>query len=272
MAVHAAACANLYIHEIAMHVEHNVDDFRPGILSENTRRSLDLVTSAHVRALSTILEASQRVLETYVSLDLDLARSLPNMYIVWNTYAMVVLIKLHWVVHAPDSKFGSIFFPDLKASHYIDAMLVKLAQVSEGGQGPCAEAFGFVYQKLKMWHMHRAGQFADDDKDADTMDQRRQQATNILSSDTADIFRSTKDSTISNMDAERQQREASTNLAIVPPQFPLERQSLASNLNSAYDAASYGNTNWDQFNFSAEELNVFDVYMNNASGWMGYLL
>jgi hypothetical protein len=43
------------------------------------------------------------------------------------------------------------------------------------------------------------------------------------------------------------------------------------NLNAAYDAASYGNTNWDQFNFSTEEMNMFDVYMNN-SGYMGYLL
>jgi len=44
-----------------------------------------------------------------------------------------------------------------------------------------------------------------------------------------------------------------------------------SNLNAAYDAASYGNTNWEQFNFSTEEMDMFDVYMNN-SGWMGYLL
>lgn len=269
MVEHTVACATLYIHEIALHVEHNVDDFRPGVFPTNSSKPLDFVTSGHIDALTVILHACHKVLDLYISFDVEFARSLPNVVIVWTTYASVVLVKLHGFVHDPMSKFGSIFLADLKTEYYLDTMLRKLAEVADGGHGPCAEAFGFVYRKLKMWHMHRAGRFTDDERTPDEQELQRRQAASILRSSPASIMHSTKDSNLQAMDAQQLRNEARSAMM---PNLQAEKPILTSDLNAAYDAASYGNTNWDQFNFSVEELNMFDLYMNNASGWMGYLI
>ncbi|KIW83329.1 hypothetical protein Z517_02574 [Fonsecaea pedrosoi CBS 271.37] len=271
LAQHQAACLNLYIHEIAVHYDHNVDDFRPGVSQLEQRRAPDFVTSAHIEALSTLLESSQRVLDVYLSLEVKCARNLSNIYIVWNAYAVVVLIKLHWIFSSSESKFGSIFVPDLKTGYYLDAIIHRLGEVSAGGMNPCAEAFGFVFMKLKIWHMHRSGQLSDDEQGQDDQT-RRQRASSILRQDPASIIASVK----------RMPYPGPENIASAPPARPYTPALLpgggwsnvdkfGANLNAAYDAASYGNTNWDQFNFSTQELDMFDVYMNN-SGWMGYLL
>ncbi|KIW22930.1 uncharacterized protein PV07_11175 [Cladophialophora immunda] len=268
---HQAACLNLYIHEIAVHYDHNVDDFRPGVPPLEQRRAPDFVTSAHIEALSTLLESSHRVLDTYLSLEVKCARNLSNLYIVWNAYAVVVLIKLHWIFNSPESKLGSVFVPDLKTGYYLDAVLNRLGEVSAGGGNPCAEAFGFVFMKLKIWHIHRSGQLSDDEQGQDDQTRRRR-ASSILRQDPASIIASAK----------RMEYPGLGSAANLPPTRPYTPALLpgggwtnvdkfGSNLNAAYDAASYGNTNWDQFNFSTEELDMFDIYMNN-SGWMGYLL
>jgi len=266
---HTAACATLYIHEIAIHVEHNIDEFRPGVLPLNLCKSIEFVTSGHIEALSIILTACHTVLDIYISFDVAFARSLPILVMVWSTYAVVVLVKLHWMVYDPASKFGSVFLADLKTEYYVDAMLKKLAEVAEGGHGPCAEAFGFVYKKLKMWHMHRAGRFTDDEKTAGSGDQQQRQAARILLGTPASIMHSTSDEVIRDMNAVHS-ITAVPNTSI--PNIQAEKSALQTDLNAAYDAASYGNTDWDQFTFSVEELNMMDLYMSNGSGWMGYLI
>jgi hypothetical protein len=250
-------------------VEHNIDDFRPGVYPLNHCQSLDFVTSGHIEALSIILDACHKVLDIYISLDIEFARSLPNVLVVWSTYAIVVLVKLHWMVHDPLSKFGSVFLADVKTEYYLDAMLKKLGEIAEGGHGPCAEAFGFVYQKLKMWHMHRAGRFTDDEKTFGSEDYQHRQAARILKGSPGSIMNSTQDEARRTIDAEQAKIELRNTST---PATQAERPIPTSDLNAAYDAASYGNTNWEQFNFSVEELNMFDLYMNNASGWMGYLI
>ncbi|EXJ73945.1 uncharacterized protein A1O5_02239 [Cladophialophora psammophila CBS 110553] len=265
---HQSACLNLYIHEIAIHYDHNVDDFRP-LPQLEQRRAPDFITSGHVQALSTLLASSHQVLDTYLSLEVECARNLSNLYIVWNAYAVVVLVKLHWIFNSPDSRFGSVFVPDLKTGYYLDAILNRLGEVSAGGSNPCAEAFGFVFMKLKIWHMHRTGQLSDDEQGHDDQS-RRQRASSILRQDTASILASAKQMEYPGNAVNLQPTRPFTP-ALLPGGAWSNVDKFGSNLNAAYDAASYGNTNWDQFNFSTEELDMFDIYMNN-SGWMGYLL
>lgn len=252
------------MHEIAIHCDHNVDDFGPGTSSNGLRKAPDFISPSHIDALSTLLESSHRVLNNYLALDTDFARSLCTMYIVWNTYAVVVLIKLHWIVNAPDSELGSVFVSNIKAEYYLDAILTKLTEISANGRSPCAEAFGFVYKKLKIWHCHRAAQLTDDSQGEEC---RRERASSVLRQDPLQIIASAKAIDYSGS------LPGNSSPAILPggQWTNAPDRLMASNLNAAYDAASYGNTNWDEFNFSSEEMNVFDVYMNNT-GWMGYLL
>ncbi|KIV91777.1 hypothetical protein PV10_06283 [Exophiala mesophila] len=268
---HVAAYTNVYIHEIALHQEHNVDDFRLSDTVPAQPKNSDGFTASHIDALSTIMRSTHELLDIYLSLEIDYARSIPNLYIVWNTYAMVVLIKLHWLIYAPDSKLGAIYSPELKVTFYLDAILTRMAQLAEGGQAPCAEAFGFVWQKLKMWHMHRSGQFSEDELDVGDIEARRRQATNNLSGPLMQVIATTKANIATGINSGPRPMTPAF-LTGYPPNQNFDRAIPSSNLNAAYDAATYGNTNWDQFNWTAEELNLFDVNMTKDSGWMGYLL
>ena len=299
---HHAACLSLYIHEIAIHQDHNVDDFRPAAHQTRGPPEVDVVSAVHVEALSILLTSSHQVLDTYLSLNTDFVRTLSNLYIVWSAYAVVVLIKLHWLFNSPDSKFGATFLPDIKASHYLDAILDRLSEISADGKSPCATAFGFVFTKIKVWHLHRSSQFSDDNLQGDPDASPRKHdpdSTNALLRQTpVQIMTSVKKipweipglaQPVSTAGSSASATVASATAGGPPtrpftPAFmpggtwsnvdrfhPAIGNQLGHNLNVAYDVASYGNTNWDQFNFSTEELDMFDVYMNN-SGWMGYLL
>ncbi len=263
------ACTNLYIHEIALHREHTrFEEVLPG-KPDSEVYGPERITSRHIDALTTLLESSHAVLDTYLSFGVVLARSLPNLYIVWNAYAMVILIKLHWIIACPESKLGSMFSPDLRTEYYLDALLSMLNDMSAGGQSPCAEAFGFVFKKLKIWHLHRGGQWSDDEQGQD-LESRRRRATQIVQSDPLSIIASAKRASFTR-DVPSSSSPSDLPPVLPPPQRIMMDSTLGSNLNAAYDAANYGNTNWEQFNFSTEEMDMFDVYMNNT-GWMGYLL
>lgn len=274
--IHHSSCVNLYVHEIALHQNHNVDDFHHSRLNWE-RKEPSVITSLHVDALATLLQSSHKILDTYLSLEVSCARILPNLYIVWNAYAMVILIKIHWLVNCPDSKVGSLFAAEVRTEFYLDAIQSKLNEVSADGHSPCAEAFGFVFMKLRIWHYHRGGLTSDDEQGGPGGNDecRRQKGSQLFQSTPMSFVTSLKNAPIplSAGASELQQSQGTGNLPL--PNLPHQRFTVAdtvgSNLNAAYDAASYGNTNWDQFNFSTEEMDMFDVYMNN-SGWMGYLL
>jgi hypothetical protein len=258
------------MHEIALHFDHNVDDFRPGQLGYE-RPGPDTLTSLHIDAFTTLLTGSHKMLDIWLSLDVRCARSLPNLYIVWNAYAVVILIKIHWIVNGPDSKVDSISSADVKTEFYLDAMMNKLTQMSAESHSPCAEAFGFLFKKLKIWHQHRGGMNSDDEQGTNDSESRRQRGSQLFGSDSFSFVQSVKNTT--EYSRSTPQPQAAYPLPTLPHQrFMMGDGGLhGSNLNAAYDAASYGNTNWEQFNFSTEEMDMFDVYMNN-SGWMGYLL
>lgn len=169
---HMASSLNLYLHEIAIHHDHNVDDFKPGDAdmaatrygdrphstshnSTPTSTGASYVTTRHISALSACLDSCHTILDSYLALPLDTARNIPNLGIVWNTYAAVALIKLHGVLHAPESRFAVVFTPDLRVEWYLDSLIERLEQVSADGKCPPAEAFVFVVRKLKTWFKHR---------------------------------------------------------------------------------------------------------------------
>jgi hypothetical protein len=276
------------MHEIACHQDHNVDDFRPAATAAECHRGFDITNASQITALSTLLRSSHEVLDTWLSVDVECARTLANLYIVWCAYAVVILIKLYWLFNKAESNECSLLFADLKAEHYVDAMLDRLGQMSAEGKSPCAAAFGFVFTKLKIWHLHRSGQLPNDDPSVVRVGQ--QPLSSVFQQDPVQIFQTAKRMQVvpkvgpAGSTAGFPQSQAMSDIGkfpaamlpgsqwntMTPERFP-PTQHGGQNLNAAYDAANYGKTNWDQFNFSAEEMDMFDVYMNN-SGWMGYLL
>ncbi|KIW19662.1 hypothetical protein PV08_00236 [Exophiala spinifera] len=264
---------DLYIHEVALHWEHSIDDWRPGNI-EHERKEPETITSVHIDALATLLSSSHKLLDNYLSFDLFLVRNLPNLYIVWVAYAMVVLIKIHWIVFGPGSLVNSIFATEIKTDYYLDSIINKIAQVTAEGRCPCADAFRFVFMKLKTWHRHLGGSMNSDDEQGHDAEARRQRgAAQFFRSEPLTLLQNMSKDETSSSNPERAQVHpvTSTSTSLSYQRYMMADGYLGTNLNAAYDAASYGNTNWDEFNFSTEEMDMFDVYMAN-SGWMGYLL
>ena len=126
------ATVDLYIHEIAIHFDHNVDDFRPPPIMTDEPHNSDFVTPAHIDSLITCMENIHKSFDSFFEMDVETIRNLPNLFFVRNAYAAVALIKMDGVLHTKGSKFGPIFAPNLKVESYLDTMIEVQERAAEG--------------------------------------------------------------------------------------------------------------------------------------------
>jgi hypothetical protein len=159
---------NLYMHEVAMHVDHNVEEFKPPFTEEGLRGSGlpsrdDTVplTRAHVDALSTCLTSVDGVFEAFFSVDIEVVRALPILYFVRIAYAVVVLIKMYFAAAKPNSELGKVIKRDeMKVEHYLDGLLEKFRATAADDKSRPAAKFLMVLVMLKTWfHRSKAGGF-----------------------------------------------------------------------------------------------------------------
>ena len=154
-----SAIINLYMHEIAMHHNHNIDDFKPPFNiapQDPANGEPDFVTPAHIDSLTICTESIHLAFDSFLSMDTNLVRQLPTIFFVRNSYAAVALIKMFSAVSAPSSKFGTVFKPaDLKVEYYLNGLIEKLAKASEGNQSRVSNKFSFIFNMLKSWHAKR---------------------------------------------------------------------------------------------------------------------
>jgi hypothetical protein len=156
---HMESIINLYMHEIAMHNNHNIDDFKPPYNiapSEAGPDEPDAITPAHIESLTICQESIHGAFNSFLALDPKVIRCLPTIFFVRNSYAAVALIKMYTAVNAKGSKFGTIFKPqDLRVEYYLDALIGQFAKVAERNQSRVAHKFGFIFNMLKSWHSKR---------------------------------------------------------------------------------------------------------------------
>src|SRR5882724_8228226 len=101
---------NLYMHEVALHVDHNIEEFKPpftedalGGVGVGEQASL---SSAHIAALSVCLNSVDGIFATFMELDVEAVRCLPVINFVRIAYAVVVLIKMYFTAAKPNSGLG----------------------------------------------------------------------------------------------------------------------------------------------------------------------
>lgn len=127
---------NLYMHEVALHVDHNVDEFQPPFTEEklfgsNSKEST-LLSSAHISALSACLTSIDGVFETFLNLEVDAVRNLPIFHFVRTAYAIIVLIKMYFSAASLNSELGKVIDKDhMKVEQYLDGLLEKFRAAAE---------------------------------------------------------------------------------------------------------------------------------------------
>jgi hypothetical protein len=153
---------NLYMHEVAMHVDHNVEEFNPPFTEEKLRGPDNAdqqpsrpLTPAHISALSTCLTSIDGIFESFLSLDVDTIRALPVMHFVRIAYAVVVLIKMHFAAATPGSELGKVIDKDnMKVEQYLDGLLEKFKAIVVDNKSRPGSKFLMVLIMLKTW-FHR---------------------------------------------------------------------------------------------------------------------
>ena len=153
---------NLYMHEVAMHVDHNVDEFKPPFSEDSLRGDTqrpEPLTPHHISALSTCLDSVDGIFQVFLKLDAETIRCLPVSHFVRVAYAVVVLIKMFFIAATPNSELGKVIDKNnMKVEYYLDGLVeVFRAAASEEKSRPAAK-FLVVLMMLKTWfHRQRDG-------------------------------------------------------------------------------------------------------------------
>ncbi|KAI9821143.1 MAG: hypothetical protein M1827_003877 [Pycnora praestabilis] len=147
----------LYMHEIALHVDHNVEDFKPPF-TEDAMKELgqqnqpELLNSAHVGALAVCLTSIHRIFDGYLSFNVLTTRTLPIFHYVRVSYAMVVLIKMYFAATTPNSELGKVIRKeDMKVEHYLDSLVASFKASGGNEKARPASKFLMVFVMLKTW-------------------------------------------------------------------------------------------------------------------------
>jgi hypothetical protein len=153
---------NLYMHEVAMHVDHNVDEFKPPFSEDSLcgdAQKPEPLTPHHVNALSTCLDSVDGIFETFLKLDAETIRCLPVAHFVRVAYAVVVLIKMYFNAATPNSELGKVIDKNnMKVEYYLDGLVELFGAAAAEEKSRPASKFLVVLMMLKTWfHRQRDG-------------------------------------------------------------------------------------------------------------------
>ena len=143
------------MHEVAMHINHNVDDFRAPFTEESIKAASGqsiILSPAHSAALCDCMTSVHGMFRTFFSFDPSMIRALPIFYFVRIAYAVVVLIKLYFAVTAPGSEVAKIFSKeDLEVESHLDNLLRLFHSIKEEDAFRPANKFLMILAQLCEW-------------------------------------------------------------------------------------------------------------------------
>ncbi|OTB01927.1 hypothetical protein M426DRAFT_323140 [Hypoxylon sp. CI-4A] len=152
---HAASAADLYMHQVAVKVyTYQMNAWLKNKEKYGSNHPLPLFTATHTDALCRCVKAGTDALNIYLSLEDDLVRSLPNVFLIWNLGAAVGLIKLgHFIKDISHyERSGNDIFDPPSPSNLLEAVIQKLTHLSRNGCFLQARPFIFAFKKIKTWY------------------------------------------------------------------------------------------------------------------------
>ncbi|KAH7120833.1 hypothetical protein B0J11DRAFT_532686 [Dendryphion nanum] len=143
---------NLYVHEIALHHNQSAADFQPPFPSETFTSGVgnkDSIGPAHISALGECLTATHGILDTILSVPLEILLTLPVIFCVRAIYAIVCLMKM-WVSVTSSGEVGNIIKQEHLGIESYTERLVEMfnAIVTRDAQSPHGK-FYFVAKRLQ---------------------------------------------------------------------------------------------------------------------------
>ena len=160
---------SLYLHEIALHSQSNVEDFKAPFTEESFRTSAGqaVLGPEHVEALTACKAACRNILDTFLSYEQDTVYILPVIFCMFSTtrsdcltltcclavrciYAVVVLIKLYIAAKSPGEMCNIIKTDDLGVESYIERMYNLFKSFMERDSNSPHSKFLYVMERLQI--------------------------------------------------------------------------------------------------------------------------
>ncbi|OKL62911.1 hypothetical protein UA08_01199 [Talaromyces atroroseus] len=153
---HAENIVNIYMHEIAMHNDHNIDDFTPpfstGIQSDF---NIEKAATAQIDALTACLTSIHTALDCILHIEPADLICLPTVFYARTAYAFIALLKMFSAISS-DKGLARVFsLSDLKLEEYFDNMISHLKLTSTKPGGRTASRFSMVLNLLRNWFNNR---------------------------------------------------------------------------------------------------------------------
>ena len=148
---HVYANVNLYIHETALHSEHNIDRFRsPPAIEEVTSLLQDFdIAPARIDSLCICLDSIHACFDAFLNFDVDTIRCLSNLYFVRTGYAALAFKAIADLCEVQSSHRRPFPHLNVQFDAYMDAMIRVLTEAGQDSKSNIAFAFSMVLRKIK---------------------------------------------------------------------------------------------------------------------------
>lgn len=156
---------NIYLHEIALHPDHDAEDFRPPFfiaVKLPSTQPQTVLTPPYINAIIQCITSADDLITTFLNMSVREILQCPTLVFVRVIYASVILIKLSISAAMPSSELGNILDPaSNKVETYLEQLLIHLkavATLEDGGRHALSSRFLGILTKLKFWFQHQKPQ------------------------------------------------------------------------------------------------------------------
>lgn len=171
-----------------------------------------------------------------------------------------------------------IGIPETTTEQFLDALIIRLAEISAEGYCLAAREFHSVFKRLKLWELHRKARHSQEHPGSDLV--AADSGTKGVSSKSALYnFRNTttwKDAQLLRENDKEfgfspsDQFETQLQPTVISPSRSTQDRITATDMSSPFEATASGEVRWEDITFDIDEANGFDMQMEDP-GWFSYL-
>ncbi|KAH7393264.1 hypothetical protein BKA64DRAFT_82114 [Cadophora sp. MPI-SDFR-AT-0126] len=148
--------SQLFLHEIALHDDHQPEDFRPPfdmgkILSIHT---IPGAKDSFIKSTANLISSAQSMLDIILGMELSVLRSLPIYNFVRMAYSVIILVKLYISSKSSASKIGEVLDRErLRLGFYLKALIDLL--IAAVGPMECRAPYTFLGMFMRFYGWHK---------------------------------------------------------------------------------------------------------------------
>lgn len=169
--------------------------------------------------------------------------------------------------------------PETTTEQFLDALIIRLGEISTEGYCLAAREFHSVFKRLKLWELHRKARHCQEHPSTSSDLVATEGSTKDVSSKSALYnFGSTstwKDARLRENSKElgfspSDQFETQLQPTVISPSRFTQDRITATGIGSPFEPTASGEVRWEDITFDMDEANGFDMQMEDP-GWFSYL-